>query len=242
VRDLERKIVSRTIRWFFRLFIQMDDEELVKVPRSGPLIIVANHVNSIEVPVIFTHLYPRPIRGLAKIETWDNWLFNYLFTLWQVIPIRRGEADLNAFNLSLQALARGDILGIMPEGTRSRDGRLKKGLPGVVLLALRSKAVIHPIGMYGHESFWQNLRRFKRTPFHIRVGNPFSLDAHGQSLTREVREQMTAEIMYQLAALLPPAYRGYYSDLSRATETYLRFAPGVANNLTLASDRPNPAP
>jgi 1-acyl-sn-glycerol-3-phosphate acyltransferase len=240
MRDTERMIVSRAIRWFFRVLCKVDDAELDKISMTGPLIVAANHVNSIEVPLIFTHLYPRPVRGLAKVETWDNWLFHYLFNLWRVIPIRRGEADLNAFNLSLQALAEGEILGVMPEGTRSHDGKMQKGLPGVVLLALRSKSAIQPMVMYGHETFWSNLRRLRRTPFHIRVGNPFMLDANGAGLSREVREQMAAEVMYQLAALLPPEYRGLYNDLERATETYLRFAPGIESNLALTMKQSAP--
>ena len=50
-------------------------------------------------------------------------------------------------------------------------------------------------------------------------------------MTREVRQQMTDEIMYQIAALLPPAYRGHYSNLAAATETYLRFPASSASNL-----------
>ena len=53
-------------------------------------------------------------------------------------------------------------------------------------------------------------------------------------MTGQVRKQMTDEVMYQIAALLPPAYRGVYSDLSAATEEYIRFSPGAASNLERA--------
>jgi len=66
------------------------------------------------------------------------------------------------------------------------------------------------------------------------VGNPFCLNAQGR-VTREMRQQMTDEIMYRMAALLPPDYRGYYSDLSAATETYLRFPNPSESNLRRAS-------
>jgi 1-acyl-sn-glycerol-3-phosphate acyltransferase len=60
-----------------------------------------------------------------------------------------------------------------------------------------------------------------RTDFYFRVGAPFRVRMAGGRLTREMREQITAEIMYRLAALLPPQYRGYYSDLSKATNRFL---------------------
>ncbi len=63
------------------------------------------------------------------------------------------------------------------------------------------------------------------------VGQPFYLHDNQEKITRKVRWQMTDAVMYQLAALLPPAYRGYYSDLSAATERYLRFPPGSESNL-----------
>jgi 1-acyl-sn-glycerol-3-phosphate acyltransferase len=65
------------------------------------------------------------------------------------------------------------------------------------------------------------------------VGNLFCLNAKGR-VTREMRQQMTDEIMYQIAALLPPDYRGYYADLSAATETYLRFPAPSESNLRRA--------
>jgi 1-acyl-sn-glycerol-3-phosphate acyltransferase len=100
-----------------------------------------------------------------------------------------------------------------------------------VFLALRSGAPLLPVVYYGGELFWRNLARLRRTDFHIVVGQPFYLDAGGVKVTRQVRRQMTDEIMYQIAALLPLAYRGVYSDLPAATETYLRFPPGAESNL-----------
>ena len=66
-------------------------------------------------------------------------------------------------------------------------------------------------------------RRLQRTNFHIKVGQQFRLDTRGVKVTREVRQKITDEIMYQLAALLPPEYRGVYADLGAATSDYLRF-------------------
>jgi 1-acyl-sn-glycerol-3-phosphate acyltransferase len=220
---LKFRLVTGLIKLLSRLLCRVDAAALDKVPRRGPLILVANHVNFLDVPVGYTHLQPRPLTGLAKIETWDDPFLGFLADLWRAIPVRRGEADLEALRRSLEALEAGHILAIAPEGTRSGDGRLQPGYPGVVLLALRSKAPLLPLVYYGHEGFRENLRRLRRTPFHIAVGRPFYLEARGEKVTPEVRQQMLDEIMYQLAALLPLEYHGVYANLEAATQKYLRF-------------------
>lgn len=222
---LTERTTNAIIKRLTRLLCRVDDAQLQRVPPRGPLILVSNHVNFLDVPVVYTHLQPRPVTGFSKIETWDSPFLGPLFTLWQIIPIRRGEADVEAFRRGLAALAAGQILAITPEGTRSGHGRLQRAHPGVALLAVHSGAPVLPLAFYGIEHFREDLARLRRSPFHIAVGQPFTLATGGARLTAEVRQQITDEIMYQLAALLPPAYRGHYADMSAATARYLRFSP-----------------
>jgi 1-acyl-sn-glycerol-3-phosphate acyltransferase len=160
----------------------------------------------------------------------------FLFDLFGAIPLWRGEVDMTAIRRGLAVLEAGHILAVAPEGTRSGHGRLQRGHPGVVMLALRSGAPLLPLVYYGGESFGRNVTRLQRTDFHIVAGNLFCLSVGGK-VSREARQQMPDEIMYQLAALLPPAYRGYYSNLAAATETYLRFPPSSESNLRRAMSR-----
>ena len=230
-------VVNTAIKGLIRLLCRVDDAQLARVPARGPLIVVANHINFLEVPLLFTHAQPRPVTGFAKADAWDNPALGFLFNLWGLIPLRRGEANVVAFRQGLAALEAGHILAVAPEGTRSGHGRLQRGHPGVVLLALHNGAPLLPVVYYGGESFKRNLTRLRRTDFHIIVGQPFYLNAGGVKVTREVRQQMADEIMYQIAALLPPAYRGYYSDVATATETYLRFPTTSESNLCRAQGR-----
>jgi 1-acyl-sn-glycerol-3-phosphate acyltransferase len=224
---LAQTVVKSTIIGISNVLCRVDTRELVQVPTSGPLIIVANHVNFMDMPVLFSHLYPRPFSGLVKAETWDNPVLGWLFSLGNGTPVRRGEGDIRAIRAMLQALDRKRIVGMAPEGHRSGHGRLQRGKPGVVLLALHSGAPILPIVYSGLELFYQNISRLRRTDFNIRVGTPFYLDSRGERVSSAVRQQMADEIMYQMAALLPSQNRGYYSDLSQVTTAYLRFAPGL---------------
>ncbi|MGA2489951.1 MAG: lysophospholipid acyltransferase family protein [Anaerolineales bacterium] len=207
-----------------RIVCHIDGADLAQVPMRGPLILVFNHINSLEVPLLHAHLQPRRMIGLAKIETWDNKIMGWLFDLWEAIPIRRGEADLQALRRCLASLSAGDILGVAPEGTRSYDGKLLCGKPGIVLIALHSGAPILPIVHWGGENFLHNLKHLKRTDFHIRVGKPFSLDTRGEKVTRKIRQAMADEIMYQIAILMPEKYRGQYADCNPFPQNYLRFS------------------
>ncbi len=225
-------VVNGTIRRLTRVACRVDDAELAKVPPSGPLILVVNHINFLEVPVAYTHLLPRRLTGFVKAESWDNPALGWLFNMWEAIPVRRGEVDTRALRKGVEVLRQGQLLTVAPEGTRSGTGRLQPGRPGVVMVALWSKAPLLPIAYYGGEMFSRNVRRLRRTDFHFVVGSPFRLDDRGEKVTHQVRQQMADEIMYQLAAILPPEYRGVYSDLGRATETHLRFDPPATSNLT----------
>jgi 1-acyl-sn-glycerol-3-phosphate acyltransferase len=214
-------LINFIIRVYTRITCRIDAPDLKKVPRQGPLIAISNHTGQIEVPLIFAHLQPRRVTGWAKIESWDNKFLNWVFTVWGMIPVRRGEADMHALKAAIRALENGYILGVAPEGTRNYNGILKRGLPGAVTLALHTGAPVIPIAHWGGENFMKNLKRFKRTDFHIRVGKSFRVETGGIKVTGEIRQQIVDDMMYELAKLLPEEYRGVYSDLDKATGKYI---------------------
>jgi 1-acyl-sn-glycerol-3-phosphate acyltransferase len=215
---------------------KVDASEFKRVPARGPLIAVANHIGALEVPMMLSYLHPRPITGMAKIEAWRNPIFNILYTIYRAVPVRRGEADTSALKGCMDMLSQGAIMAVSPEGTRSHSGKLQQGHAGVVLLAVKSGAPIIPFGHYGGENIWKNLRRLRRTPVKLRVGDPFSIDLHGERLNKDLSQRIADEIMYQIAALLPPFYRGLYSDMNQATTQYLRFEPGCTSSLARVAE------
>ena len=225
------RLADRLICIVVRVLCKVDGEQVDKVPAHGPLILIANHVNFLEAPVLHCRLRPRQVIGLAKAEAWDNPLLGWLFDQWEAIPIRRGEPDIGALRQALGVLRGGRILVVAPEGTRSRHGRLQRGRSGAVTIALKSGAPLLPLAFYGGEAIGHNIRRLRRTPFHIIVGEPFHVEVGGKRVSRDVRQRIADEIMHQLAALLPPAYRGEYADLGAATETNLRFASPTDRSL-----------
>jgi len=194
-----------------------------RVPAPGPLIIYGNHTAAIEVPIYYTQLQPRPVTGIGKAELWDRRFVAWVMKLWGVIPVRRGESDMDAMRKSIEAIKGGKIFGIAPEGTRSPTGALIKAHPGIVTMAMHADAPLLPIAHWGGETRARDARRLRRTDFFMRVGRPFRFDTHGENLTRELRQSMADEAMYQLSALLPEQYRGVYADFSKASERHLVF-------------------
>lgn len=207
-------IVSFVVKFGTRILCRIDAPDIYKVPARGPLIVIANHTGQLEVAVFFGQLQPRPMTGWAKMESWDNAFLNWLFNLWGLIPVRRGEGDTSALRKAIKVLEDGYIFGIAPEGTRNKTGRLKRAHPGAVTLAIHSGAPILPLAHWGGESFLKNLPRFKRTDFHIRVGEPFRLKVDGIKMTRDIRQQIADEMMIRLAELLPPEYHGDYEKVT----------------------------
>ncbi len=220
---VSKEFVNRIIRAYVDLTIHPHMEQLKHVPMKGSYIVAANHVNSMDGLVMFSYAQPRPLTTISKEENFSNPIKRMVSEAWGAIPIKRGAVDNTAMNLALDALNEGMMLAIMPEGTRSHSGILAQGKPGILPLAVKSGAPIVPVAFHGHENFWKNMRKFRKTDFYLEVGQPFRIKATMRDLDRERRQMITDEVMYRIAMLLPEKYRGYYTDLSKATTEYLDF-------------------
>ncbi len=214
-------LVNSIVKLIAHIFLKMDAKELQKVQMKGPLLAVANHVNFLDAPVVIAFLHPRPTTGLVKKESWDNPLHAFLFNVWGGIPIDRDIADFSAFRAAKEALNEGKILAVAPEGTRSKDGRMIRGKPGIAILAKQCDVPILPFAYYGHEDFYDNLKKLKRTPMHIRVGETFKIKWEGKSRDKETMQTVTDAIMLEVADLLPEEYRGDYADISVDRDAYI---------------------
>ena len=219
---LAGRFITFIIRLLLKILCKVEGAKLESVPRQGPLLLVFNHVNFLEVPLIYTLLLPRNICGIAKKETWDNWFLRILAKAWGGIPIDRETPSISTFREAEKALKEKKILCIAPEGTRSGTGVLGKGHQGVVFIALQNRVPILIVAHYGAEKFWQNIKRLKRTRITFVVGKPFLLVSETK-ITKNVHQEMTDQIMTRLASLLPESYRGAYADLEIISEKYIQY-------------------
>ena len=133
--------------------------------------------------------------------------------LWKGIPISRGGVDRRAITEAKHVLEEGRFLVIAPEGTRSGDGILRRGNPGVILFAANSEIPVFPAAHHGGEVFWKRFRSFRRTRFTVKIGKPFFVRTGDRKLGRDIRRAVADEIMCRIAELLPEEMKGYYAGL-----------------------------
>lgn len=183
---------------------------------DGPLIVASNHASNADGPLVVSWLTPalgRKVHLLGKQEAVDWPLFGWALQQNGVIGVERGAADLEAFRAAKRVLDEGHVLGIFPEGTRSRDGRLQEAKDGAALLALKTGARILPVGLSNTYRFWPRHRKLFRPGGHVRmrVGTPFSLPTMAGVERRRAPAEATRLIMTRIAELLPPGQRGAYA-------------------------------
>ena len=194
-----------SVRLVGRTLYRMRLEGREHIPSLGGYIVVANHIDWKDPPVIELS-FGIAIRFMAKIEAFEVFFLGGLMRGKGCFPVRRGESDRRALTTCLQVLKAGNPLGFFPEGTRSRDGVLHRGHPGIAFLARRSGAPILPVGITGTRQ-----AKMLRSAIRVRVGAPFRVTELGLGV--DPSDQETADaIMRRIAALLPADMRGYYAE------------------------------
>ena len=217
---LFQRFANVVLKSLFLLLLDYEVEGLENLPQEGPVITAQNHM--VFVDTVFAAAFiDREIVGMSKVENYRNPFVALLFRLYGTFPVRRGEVDRTALRTSLRVLKEGKVLMAAPEGTRSKTNTLQEGKDGLSYIAIKAGAPVVPIAIWGQEKFWQQIRKLRRTKVRMVVDKPFIFDPGEGKLTREQLSQMTHEMMYRLAALLPSEYRGHYSDLSAGTQEYL---------------------
>lgn len=191
------------------------------VPRSGPAIICPNHTSVLDsffVPAVL----PRRITYVGKAEYMDSWKTKHLFPAMGMIPIDRGggSASERALSAAQRVLERGELFGIYPEGTRSRDGLLYKGHTGPARLALRTGAPIIPVGIRGSRDVMPPEAKYP-TPFRpivIRFGTPITMDRfQDRANDRLVLRQIIDEVMFSIRNMSGQEYVNQYATKKAET-------------------------
>jgi 1-acyl-sn-glycerol-3-phosphate acyltransferase len=189
-----------------------------RVPRTGPVILAANHRAAVDTAVI-SIAAPRPVAFLGKAEYFTGkgprgrFTAAFLRALGYV-PVERGNAaaGLSALESARKVLEAGGVFGIYPEGTRSLDGRLHRGHTGVGALALATGAKVVPVALRGTERVQPVGKRFPRlAKVTVRFGEPLDFRRYeGMRSSPAVRRSVTDEVMYAILELSEQEYVDTY--------------------------------
>lgn len=179
------------------------------IPEQGPLLIVVNHLNLADPPIIGVSV-SRKAMFLAKEELFRSRLSAYVVRNFGAFPVRRSGMNKEAVRKAEQLLAQGMALIMFPEGRRSRGAQLESALSGAALIAARSHVPILPIGLYGTEKIKGRTWLLRRPRITVNIGHPFYLPSVNRKLTQAQLAEFTHSIMGHIAELLPTEYRGNY--------------------------------
>jgi len=209
------RIVAAGFRLAFRLVARVHVEGLQHAPRSGPLLVVANHTTVADPPFVAAWLQPalgRPIQFMAKEQLFASRL-RPILRIFGAVRVRAGGSDVEAYRAGLTVLRGGGVLGLFPEGTRSPDGVIAMPHAGAALLAARSGVTVLPVGVSGGHRLLPMGRNLPRLGIQLilRVGEPFTVTLDPSVERRAATEAASEAIMRRVAALVEPEQRGRFA-------------------------------
>ncbi|MEU6863965.1 lysophospholipid acyltransferase family protein [Streptomyces sp. NPDC046876] len=213
-----------------RLLFRPRIEGLENIPAEGAAIVAGNHL-SFSDHFLMPAILKRRITFLAKAEYFTGpglkgRLTAFFFRSAGQIPVDRSGRDAGraAIREGLAVLARGELLGIYPEGTRSHDGRLYKGKVGVAAMALGAGVPVVPCAMVGTFEIQPPGQKIPNIrPVTIRFGRPLDFSRYaGMEGERAVLRAVTDEIMYAILELSGQEYVDRYAAEVKAEEEEAR--------------------
>ena len=212
LQDRYRAVAGPVARRLWRFTLEGYD----RLPAAGPAILCPNHVSFLDSAFLMLTL-PRRISFVGKAEYMDDWKTRHLFPALGMIPIDRagGDKSTAALDAAESVLRRGELFGIFPEGTRSRDGSLYKGHTGAARLAFRIGCPIFPVGVVGTREIQPPEAKAPkvRRPCTIRIGRPIRPERYRrfQGDERVALRQYIDEVMYEIRELTGQEYHDTYA-------------------------------
>ena len=207
---LPYRLIRAVIRVLLSLLSKLTVTGKDNLPSSGPCILVINHLHMLD-PVILMAILPFKVDVLIAEKYRKKFPIGLIVKLAGATFVRRGEVDRKALRKCLSILGSGSILGMSPEGTRSKTGALQRAKSGVAYFVQKTGAPLLPIAMWGTEKVVSGWKSFRRQEVHIRIGELFTLPSPEKKLRTKDLQVLADQIMVRIADLLPEEYQGAYA-------------------------------
>lgn len=193
------------------------------IPRTGPVLIVANHLIWYD-PVVLGIIFPRRLWFLAKIEIFRVPVIGWFARLTGQIPVHRGESDRAALERALIYLCEGKAVTIFPEGAVAQHERLLQAHTGAAMLALRSGVPILPVAHTGTRRIFLGRRGwFPRVD--VRIGEPYVPQVPTGISRKAALRMVTEDLMRRIAHMMPDEERGVYAVIKEESVYELQTLP-----------------
>lgn len=193
----------------YKLLSNLNVEGLSNVPMEGPLLIIANHQSNADPPLIAACM-PRDVAFLAKEGLFKGPIVSYIFRSFGMYPVSKNKANYSSTKWAFNILHRNQSLCIFPESKRNPKS-MQKGALGAAFLAIKSNALILPVGITGSENIGSILRiPFPFCQINFRIGQAFRIPTQTSTPSRAQLRELTDMMMERIAQLIPEEYQGYY--------------------------------
>lgn len=208
------------IRSLARILTKFNVENPENLPSEGGVLITTNHLSRLDTPLLLAITERNDLVAIVAKEYREKAFIKWILEkVGSMVWMDRETTDFSAIRTALEFLRKGAMVGIAPEGTRSRDRKgLLEGKQGATLMAARTSVPIVPVGIIGSDKINDQWARLRRPSVTIRVGEPYFLPEMDRDNRQAWLSRYTDEIMCRIAALLPPEYRGYYTEHPRLKE------------------------
>ena len=174
-------------------------EHRENIPSSGPFVICSNHISYIDPVYLALAVDGRQVFYMAKGELFRFRPFGWLLRRLGAFPVERGKGDGEAMNVGYEHLKNGQIMGIFPEGTRSKNGKLGRAKSGVAVIAARAGVPVVPAAIKVKNG---KVRLFRRAVFEFAAPiSPEQMKPTGEGRLNEYRA-VVQRIMEPIACML----------------------------------------